>query len=149
MFALIAAIVYNFVWLGTLSDLFWMYFGEQKTDFDDPDGVIEVFSELVMAYSLIIGIPNIVVNCVIIIKEISLPLIQWFLNRKAPTEADRLQLGLIDLEYLFLRYLNPAWLLQQLFKDVAGYDPVDMVVENKNDEQHYYAGSVVRKFQGK
>lgn len=85
-------------------------------------------------------IPNLAINFLIIIKEISFPIFQLIFNRKAPTNEDRLQLALIDLEDLFLHYLNPAWLFEKEYENVAGYDPVDMVIENKNDEEHYYAG---------
>ena len=101
-----------------------------------------MFLQLFIAYNLIECLPNLLVNSTIIIKEFSFPIIQLILNRKAPSENDRIQLGLIDLEDLFLKYLNPVWLFQWSFKNVEGYDPKDMIIENKNDEEHYYAGKI-------
>lgn len=132
--SLLASFLYNFLWLGAISDLFWLYFGEKKTDFDEDQGFMDVFLQLFLSYSIIACIPNIIINTILIFKEFSFPILQLMFNRKAPTDADRLQLGLIDLEYLFVRYLNPGWWFQQAFEDVEGYDPVDMVIENKNDE---------------
>merc|ERR1719198_2492904 len=100
---------------------------------------MDVFFQLFLVYSLITAIPNFIVNWLLIGKEISLELTQLFFNRKAPSDDDRLQLGLIDIEYLFIHWLNPAWLFREEYENVAGYDPLDIVIENKNDEEHYYA----------
>lgn len=143
--ALGSAIWYNFLWFGALSDLFWLYFGENKQDFDDPRGYGDVFMQLFLSYSLITCVPNLLINGLIIFKEASLPIFQLFFNKKAPSDEERLQLALVDFEDLFLHYLNPAWLFQQEFEKVEGYDPVDMVIENKNDEEHYYTGRLINK----
>lgn len=142
---LFSAMVYNFLYLGLSSDFFYLFKAEDKRNFDGPAGFGDMVYGLFLAYSLLDCLPNLMINFVIIIKEIELLVVQYILNKKAPSEDDRLQLSLIDVEYLFLRYLNPAWLLKKSFEKVEGYDPLDMVIENKNDEEHYYAGKIINK----
>lgn len=84
--ALGAAMFYNFLWFGALSDLFWLYFGESKQDFDDPKGFLDMFLQLFLSYSLITCIPNLIVNTMIIVKEIGFVIFQLIMNRKAPSE---------------------------------------------------------------
>ena len=42
-----------------------------------------------------------------------------------------------------------AYTSRALFKLILGWDPVDMVVENKKDEDHYYAGKAYRGIKNK
>lgn len=43
---------------------------------------------------------------------------------------------------------NPAYTSRHLFMWLLGWDPADMVIENKNDEEHYYAGKAYRGIKG-
>jgi hypothetical protein len=43
----------------------------------------------------------------------------------------------------FANIFNPAYVAQQLFKWILGWDPLDMVIENKKDEEHYYTGKAI------
>ena len=70
--AIAAAFLYNFLWLGAISDLFWLYFGEKKSDFDDPEGFMDMFLQLFLSYSIISCIPNVIVNYALVSKEFSL-----------------------------------------------------------------------------
>ena len=60
-------------------------------------------------------------------------------------------MGLIDLEdafFFFTNIVNPAWVGRKIFILLLGWDPVDMVKENKHDEQHYYAGKAYNGIKG-
>lgn len=59
----------------------------------------------------------------------------------SPDPADRLQIGLIDFEDTFwqvLNLFNPFWWIYNVAKILLRYDPKDIVIENKDDEEHYY-----------
>lgn len=59
---------------------------------------------------------------------------------------------MIDIEetiLLFVNLANPAYTSRALFKLILGWDPLDMVIENKNDEDHYYAGKTYRGIKDK
>merc|ERR1719356_705647 len=100
-------LLYNFLYAGAVSDLLYLLFAEDKADFDDPQGWGDMVLEMIIAYNLFECLPNLILNTVIIVKEFSLPIFQLVLNLKAPTDDDRIQLSLIDLEDLFTKYLNP------------------------------------------
>jgi len=96
-----------------------------------------VFLCLMIFYNLVENFPIVFINLGIMAKEFELPWFQLIGNVKAPSYEDKIQLSLFDIEetFIFLSHVfNPAWWGQQLFKDVAGYDPKDMIIENKNDE---------------
>lgn len=147
--SLASAIIYNTLFLGSVADFFYIALAEKKEDLED-GGEIDMLLCLFIFYNLIENFPIVFINLGIMLKEFSLPWIQVIVNSKAPTDQDRVILGLIDIEetVIWLTHVfNPAWWAQQLFKDVAGYDPVDMVIENKNDEDHYYTGKAFRKIE--
>lgn len=59
----------------------------------------------------------------------------------SPDPADRLQIGLIDFEDTFwqvLNLFNPLWWIYNIAKVLLRYDPKDIIIENKDDEEHYY-----------
>lgn len=49
-----------------------------------------------------------------------------------------------DTFILIAAWTNPTYLARLLLKWILGWDPADMVIENKNDEEHYYAGKVYK-----
>jgi hypothetical protein len=59
----------------------------------------------------------------------------------SPDPADRLQIGLIDFEDTFwqvLNLFNPLWWIYTIAKLILRYDPKDIIIENKDNEEHYY-----------
>lgn len=102
---------------------------------------------LFIFYNLVENFPIVIINCGIMLKEALLPFFQLITNARAPSEKDRVQLSLLDIEELILLFVNlanPAYTLRALFKLIFRWDPADMVIENKNDEDHYYAGKAYR-----
>jgi hypothetical protein len=145
--SLASAVIYNILFLGSVADFFYTALAEKKEDLED-GGEIDMLLCLMIFYNLIENFPIVFINLGIIAKEVELPFYQVIGNVKAPTYKDKIQLSLFDIEetVIFLSHVfNPAWWGQQLFKDVAGYDPADIVIENKNDEEHYYAGQGYNK----
>lgn len=128
--------------MGSVFDFFYVADVEEKDLLED-QGWGDMFMAMIIFYNLIENFPILIINSGIMLKEAVLPFFQLLTNTKAPTDADRVQLSLIDLEsafFFFANMFNPAYLAQQLFKWILGWDPVDTVIENKNDEEHYYAG---------
>lgn len=100
---------------------------------------------LLIFFNLVENFPINFINFGIILKEASLPFFQLLANKKAPSYKDRIELSLFDLEDMFLLaadWSNPASWLRYFFKLILGWDPLDMVIENKSDEDHYYAGKL-------
>jgi len=48
-----------------------------------------------------------------------------------------------DAAFFFANWSNPTYWIRMVAKAILGWDPLDMVIENKNDEEHYYAGKAV------
>lgn len=106
----------------------------------------DMFMALIIFYNLVENFPIVIINSGIILKETILPFFQLVTNTKAPREEDKIQLSLISLEDAFMFFaniFNPAYVAQQLFKWILGWDPLDMVIENKKDEEHYYTGKAI------
>jgi len=104
-----------------------------------------------MFYNLVENFPIILLNNGIMLKEAVLPFFQLINNRKAPSHKDRIQIGLYDIEdsfFFFTNMVNPAYIGSHLFKWILGWDPKDMVIENKSDEDHYYAGKAYKGIKG-
>ena len=55
-------------------------------------------------------------------------------------DVERLQLGLVDLEELFVFYLNPVWqwqwisaiFMKGIFSNSDGFNPLEMIIYNKS-----------------
>jgi len=45
-----------------------------------------------------------------------------------------------DTIMLFANLNNPTWWFRKGFMLIFNWDPIDTIVENKDDEEHYYAG---------
>lgn len=134
------------MYMGAASDLMWLLLAEDKNDFDDPQGWGDMVLEMMIAYNLVECLPNVLVNIALMMKEFSMPIWQLIINRRAPSDDDRIQISLIDLEDLFTKWLNPYFYFRKGYQKVEGYDPTDMVIENKNDEEHYYARDLFKNF---
>jgi len=55
-------------------------------------------------------------------------------------------LGLIDFEdtfWNFINLFNPFWWIYNIAKLILRYDPKDIVIENKDDEEHYYKNTKI------
>lgn len=148
-----SAIIYNIMFFGSVADFFYLDEVEDKSDFEDKgqfygDALLALF----IFFNLIENFPIVIINCGIILKEISFPFFQLVSNRRAPSKKDRIQLSLLDIEdliMLFVNLANPAYTSRALFKLILGWDPLDMVIENKNDEDHYYTGKAYRGIKNK
>lgn len=106
---------------------------------------------LFIFYNLVENFPIVIINSGIMLKEASMPFFQLISNRRAPSRKERIQLSLLDLEDAFFFYtnmMNPAWVGRQIFKWILGWDPADMVIENKSDEEHYYTGKAINGIKG-
>ena len=147
-----SAISYNIMFLGSVADFFYITKAEDKNDFED-EGQFEgdALMALFIFYNLVENFPIIIINSGIILKEVMLPFFQLVGNTKAPNQKDRIQLSLIDLEdafFFFTNLVNPAWISKKIFILFFGWNPADMVIENKHDEQHYYAGKAYNGIKG-
>jgi hypothetical protein len=74
LMAIWIGLLYNFLYAGAVSDLLWLYFAEDKADFDDPQGWGDMVVEMIIAYNLVECLPNLLLNTVLILKEFSFPL---------------------------------------------------------------------------
>jgi len=142
LISLFAAVIYNLLFLVSIFDFFYLADVEEKDLLED-QGWGDMFMALFIFYNLIENAPIVLINAAIIIKESILPFFQLVTNTKAPRDEDKIQLSLIDFSdtFWFLTNLfNPAAWARNGFKFAMGWDPVDTVIENKNDEKHYYTG---------
>ena len=95
-------------------------------------------------YNIIINAPIVPMNVLIMLKELQLQVFQLIGDPNSPDPADRLQIGLVDLEDSFWTYLNlinPFWWLYNWYKFILHFDPWDIVIENPNNEENYYKNS--------
>ena len=142
--SLTSAIIYNIMFIGSIADFFYIAQAEDKNDFEDEGQFFgDVFMSLFIFYNLVENFPIVFINGGIMLKEALLPFFQLITNTRAPSEKDRIQLGLIDIQDTIVdivNLMNPAYTGRVLFKWILGWDPADMVIENKKDEEHYYAG---------
>lgn len=106
-----------------------------------------MFMSMVIFFNLIENFPIIFINSGIMLKEFTLPFYQMITNRKAPSEEDRIQLSLISFEDAIVWYVkvfNPGYVAVKIFTWILGWNPLDMIIENKDDEEHFYARPVVK-----
>lgn len=83
----------------------------------------------------------------IILKEATLPFLPMLTSNMLHSPPLDDTLSLIDLEntaVLLANISNPLKVFQMIFLWIFGYDPKDWIIENKNDEDHYYAGKVYK-----
>lgn len=142
LLSLSGAIVYNVLYLGSVFDFFYLADIEEDDLLED-QGWGDMFLGLVIFYNLVENFPITIINSGIIIKESILPFFQLVANTKAPDARDRVQLGLLDLEdfaLILLNLANPTYIWRIILKWILGWDPQDMIIENPEDEEHYYAG---------
>lgn len=148
--SLMSAIAYNILFLGSVVDFFVV------TDFEDEDTIEEdgfgdMFISLIIFYNLVENFPIVIINCGIMIKEAILPFFQLVSNMNVPKGAQAVDISIVDFGdtfWFFSNLSNPAWYLQQILKLILGWDPADMVIENKNDEEHYYAKPIIQPVKG-
>lgn len=62
--ALASGITYNVLWLGALFDFLYIFFFTDEKEFDDPQGLGDIFIQLFLAYNLVLAAPNVLVNLV-------------------------------------------------------------------------------------
>jgi len=132
MMTFVSACLYNFVYL--ISFFEWydqIYIVTDKSQYD----FVTIFTNMMIGYNMVLHSSVVVVNLGIIIKEISL----FFFNvsgKKRASDESRSLSGK-DLTY-FEKDVNPVTWVDVLWEKLFGYDVEDYVIENKNDEQHYY-----------
>lgn len=147
--SLFAAIVYTIFFIASVGDFFYMADIEDKDLLDSQSqGWGDLFMSLMIFFNLVENFPILIINWGIMVKEFTLPFWQLIGNKRAPTYKDRIQLSLFDLEdafFFFANISNPAYTSRYLFKFILGWDPLDMVIENKDDEEHYYTGKAIHE----
>ena len=74
------------LWVAGLFFVIWELFIEPKDDYDVDDGPVKLFELCATIYVLLMNFPNLPMNHIIIIKEFTLPWIQFAINLKAPTQ---------------------------------------------------------------
>jgi len=89
--SLFSAIVYNIMFIGSIADFFYIGQAEDKSDFEDEGQFFgDVMMSLFIFYNLIENFPIVIINCGIMLKEVSMPFFQLITNRRAPSEKDRI-----------------------------------------------------------
>lgn len=131
--SLLSAIAYTFIYFICLLDWLYQLLLEDKNDFEN-DGVFDMLLSMLIFYNLLEHLPIIPINLFIIYKEIQVPIFQLAINSRAPTADQKVDISLIDFENTF----NPYWWFKSAFQIVFGYNPSDILFENRADEQHYY-----------
>lgn len=95
-------------------------------------------------YTLLTHFPITIINTIIMIKEAMLyvwPLLtQSLIHSEQPITSKLTLFDMGDAFYLFGNLNNPAYWFRLGFKLIFNWDPVDTIIENKDDEEHYYAG---------
>ena len=111
--SLLSAIVYNVMFVASVADFFYIGSAEDKNDFEDEGQFFgDAFLSLFIFYNLVENFPIVFINFGIMIKEATLPFFQLITNKRAPSEKDRIQLSLLDVEDTFLllaNLSNPAY----------------------------------------
>lgn len=143
-FSIFSALLYNFLYFASICDFFYLLFEEEEQDLD-------VIVALLLFYNIEQNFPVIFINLGIIIKEFTLPfaplLTQAGLHSKYKLDDN---LSLIDFETwaIFLANIfNPLGLLR-VGPMILGYDPKDWIIENPDDEEHWYLGKYYHKYFG-
>lgn len=97
VFSLGFALIYNFLYIGTVGEWFYANFFEDKNDLENGRGLFDMFLQLVFAYNAILHAPMLVINFDIISKEFWLQFYQMISNVNETNPAERVQLGMVDL----------------------------------------------------
>lgn len=96
-------------------------------------------------YVLATHLPITVINTIIMIKEAMLyvwPLLtQAALHSQQPITSKLTLFDMGDAIFMYANLNNPLWWFQWIFKLIFNWDPKDIIIENKDDEEHYYAGA--------
>ena len=87
---------------------------EEKWDF------VSVFQSMFIAYNLIMNLTTIPINYGIIIKELTLPIIQ-FASPNAGHVDDDISINTDDIELRFIDFINPGNYINLVFYRIFGY----------------------------
>lgn len=132
-----SAIFYTFFYI--LSALEWydmLYIVADKSQYN----FVTIFINMFLGYNLVLHSSVIPINLVILIKETTLNFFQFFdaEDRAGQTST---YLSYRDIGYAendFLWFLNPFTWIDMFWEPSFGYDAEDYIIENQNDEEHYY-----------
>lgn len=153
--SLLTAVVYNILFLGSIFDFFYLSYEYRDLDPDqmlrwESHGITALFQSVFIFFNLVENFPIVIINLGIIAKEATLPFFQLITNAHAPTREDRIQLSLIDVEdasVFFFHFVDPPYIIRLLWIHFFGWDPRDMLIENLDDEEHYYAGELWQDYE--
>ena len=93
-----------------------------------------------LGYNLVLHSAVIPINLLILIKETTLNFYQFFDDEDRAGQTST-YLSTRDIGYAegdFLWFLNPFTWIDMLWKPSFGYDAEDYIIENQDDEEHYY-----------
>ena len=65
---------------------------------------------------------------------------QAALGLKEPIGSEITLLDFGSIFEFYVNMFNPWWYFKVVWMWIFNYDPYDWFIENKNDEEHYYAG---------